>query len=80
MAYLCKFWTSNRLAVKAEHPPSIKDFYDDEKNWPEGHPLSVYCQVTMAEGDKIVVKGSTNALKGVSNGIYKFNVLIASDS
>ena len=76
MAYLCKFWSSNRLTVKPEYPPSIKDFYDNEKNWPSDLPSIVTCEVKSQDGTSIVIKGSTNALKGVANNIYTFDVLI----
>jgi hypothetical protein len=76
MAYLCKFWTANRLTVKSEYPPSIKDFYDDNNNWPSDRELKYACEVTREDGEKVKIVGSTNALSKVENNIYHFYVTI----
>ncbi|KAF2472599.1 uncharacterized protein BDR25DRAFT_366598 [Lindgomyces ingoldianus] len=61
--------TSNRLTIRSEYPTSIKDFYDDEKNWPHGRPQTVKCEVTTLDGSKVNVTRSTKELAGVSGHI-----------
>lgn len=73
MGYLCSYWKSNQLTVKDGFPKSSSAFYWDDKLWPKDRPLKVQDNIKTPEGD-LPLQGSTNALNGVGDHIYKFYV------
>jgi hypothetical protein len=76
MGYLCSFTKSNQLTIREGYPGSIKDFYWDSNNWPSERPKKVECETNGADGGKIKVTASTDALDGEKDGKYDFVVNI----